>query len=85
MAATTIKVSSDLRDRLNAQARKEGATVAQVIEELLSERDRAERFRQLKEDMTAMSAEELRDYMMQVSAWGSTLGDGMDSGEPAAG
>lgn len=49
MTATTIKVPADLRDRLNAEARGASTTVAGVIERLLDERDRAERFRRIRE------------------------------------
>jgi hypothetical protein len=64
--ATTIKVSGDLRDRLNAEAARAGLTAAQMLEQLLAERERAERFlaiRRAREAMTAAQrAEYLRDF-----------------------
>lgn len=48
MAATTVKVSTELRDRLNAEARRTGMTAAQVIEALFAQRDRLERFEQIR-------------------------------------
>lgn len=49
MPATTIKVPSELRDRLNSEARESGNTVATVIERLLADRDRVERFRRIRQ------------------------------------
>lgn len=48
MAGTTIKVSTELRDRLNTEARRAGVTAAQVIEALFEKRDRLERFEEIR-------------------------------------
>ncbi len=55
MTATTIKVSTQLRDQLNAEARRSGMTAAQVIEQLLAERARANRFRAIRDARDAMT------------------------------
>jgi len=55
MVATTIKVPSELRDKLNAEARSRDTTVAGVIEHLIAERDRAERFRRMRAERAALT------------------------------
>ena len=65
MTSTTIKVPSDLRDRLNAEARKEGRTVAEVIEKLLLERGRAERFRAIREFRATQTPEQMAEYLAE--------------------
>jgi len=69
MTATTIKVPSDLRDRLNAEARDAGMTVAGVIEQLIATRDRAELFRRMREDRARLSAEERSDLEAEYRLW----------------
>jgi predicted transcriptional regulator len=71
MTSTTIKVPSDLRDRLNAEARKEGRTVAEVIEKLLLERGRAERFRAIREFRLTQTPEQMADYMAEFEEFAS--------------
>lgn len=80
---TTIKVEMTLRDRLNRIAKDEGVTVSRAIEGLVAERERAERFRRLRDDMAAMSDEERNDYARELEAWDSTLADGLSSGARA--
>jgi hypothetical protein len=69
--ATTIKVSADLRDRLNAEARKAGCTVAEVIEKLLLERERAERFRAIREFRSTQSPEQVADLHAEYAEFES--------------
>ena len=78
MPATTIKVSSELRDRLNAEARRANTTVAGVIEGLVAERERAERFRAMREAMSSASAAELDDYQRDVDEWDTASRDTSD-------
>jgi predicted transcriptional regulator len=47
--ATTIKVSEDLRDRLNARARAADLTVAQVLEKLIAADERAARWEAIRQ------------------------------------
>ncbi len=61
MTATTIKVSSELRDRLNAEAKSSGMTAAQVIDQLLAERARANRFQAIRDARDAMTPQQLAD------------------------
>lgn len=46
--ATTIKVSEELRDRLNERARAAGQTVGEVIERLVAAQERAERWEAIR-------------------------------------
>jgi predicted DNA-binding protein len=61
MTSTTIKVPSDLRDRLNAEAKREGKTVAGVIEGLLESQARADRFRAIRAARDRMTPAERAD------------------------
>ena len=78
MPATTIKVPSELRDRLNAEARRGNTTVAAVIEALIAERERAERFAAMREAMNGTSRSDAESYGRESSAWDEMLADGMD-------
>ncbi|MGL4338859.1 MAG: hypothetical protein ACRCSP_00335 [Rhodoglobus sp.] len=71
MTSTTIKVSSDLRDRLNAEARKESCTAAEVIEKLLLERETAERFRAIREFRATQTPEQMADYLSEHEEFAS--------------
>ena len=76
MPATTIKVPSELRDRLNEEARRANTTVAAVIESLVAERERAERFRAMREAMADADRSEIESYERETSDWDVTLADG---------
>lgn len=69
MTATTIKVSAELRDRLNVEARRTGRTVASVIEQLFAESERVERFRQLRVARDRMTAADRASYEKETALW----------------
>jgi macrodomain Ter protein organizer (MatP/YcbG family) len=69
VTATTIKVPSDLRDRLNREARADGVTVASVIERLLDERERAELYRRMREERAALTADERAELEAEYRVW----------------
>lgn len=75
MTATTIKVPIDLRDRLNAEARSAGRTVADVIEELLESRRRAEIFDRMRRERAALSAEERAELEAEYRLWEDGSGE----------
>lgn len=83
--STTIKVPSALRDRLNEQARSEGVTVAQVIERLLREAERAERFRAMRTSWNAQSPAELDEYMAEFAEWNDASRRALERREPPYG
>ncbi len=51
MTATTIKVSSELRDRLKAEAARQGHTLAEHLEMLLDQEARRQRLNRPREQM----------------------------------
>lgn len=57
--ATTIKVSKDLRDRLQDRATREHISMAGVIEQLLRTAARAERFERLRAERAAGAGADL--------------------------
>lgn len=69
MTATTIKVPSELRDRLNAEAQRDGLTVAGVIERLIAESERVERFRQIRLARDRMTADDRASYDKETALW----------------
>jgi hypothetical protein len=83
--STTIKVPADLRDRLNARARNEGGTVAQVIEGLLAESDRVRLFDAIRARRDSQTPEERAELAAEYSAWErASLGD-LERSEPPYG
>jgi predicted transcriptional regulator len=76
MTATTIKVSSDLRDRLNDAAHDEGLTTGSFVERLLERYLREQRFASLREAMAAGSDEAAASYRAEMEAWDATSSDG---------
>lgn len=77
MATTTIKLDSGLRDRLNEEARRDGVTVARVLEAMLEERDRDRRFDALRTAIAGTSPEGRASYERETAEWESTVGDGL--------
>ncbi|HBS73441.1 MAG: hypothetical protein CMF56_02190 [Leifsonia sp.] len=67
MVATTIKVPGELRDKLNAEARSRGTTVAGVIEHLIAERDRAERFRRMRAERAALAPSQRAELVTEYT------------------
>ena len=76
---TTIKLAPELRDRLNAEARRQSTTVAQVIEGLLDDRARARRFADLDRAIRATPAALTDSWDDETAAWDATSGDGLDA------
>ncbi len=77
MATTTIKLDSSLRDRLNEEARRDGVTVARVLEVMLEERARVRRFDALRAAIAATAAEDRASYEGETAEWESTVADGL--------
>lgn len=72
--ATTIKVSAELRDRINRDARDRGVTAAGLIEGLLDSYERRKRMEAF--GRSVRGAEE--EYWDEFRSWDVTLGDGHD-------
>lgn len=77
MATTTIKLDSATRDRLNAEARREGTTAGRVLEQMLADRERARRFEALRVAVEAAGEDERKSYVEETAAWDRTSGDGL--------
>ncbi|MEY2848055.1 MAG: hypothetical protein RI885_720 [Actinomycetota bacterium] len=71
MPSTTIKVSPELRDRLNDEARRTRTTAAGVVASLLAEHDRNERFRAIREARSAMTPADRSEYDDETRVWDS--------------
>ena len=74
MGATTIKVPTELRDRINSEARAGGLTAAGLIAKLLDERQRAARFAALGRAFAGAD----ESYQREVGSWDTTSSDGLD-------
>lgn len=75
MAITTIELDSRLCDRLDEEARRDGVTVAGVLEAMLEERARARRFEALRAAMAATSAQDRASYEAETEEWESIQTD----------
>jgi|GEM_PF-482857 Ribbon-helix-helix protein, copG family. len=84
VSATTIKVPSELRDRLNAEARGSGVTVAAVIERLLEDRERASLFEQMRVDRARMTDAERAELADEYRAWSEAGASDLVRREPHA-
>ncbi|MFT3889318.1 MAG: hypothetical protein QM713_14315 [Arachnia sp.] len=69
MTATTIKVPSQLRDRLKVDAAQHGRTMAEHLEALLDEEARRRRLATLREQMAANPPDD--DYRRETGEWQS--------------
>lgn len=67
MATTTIKVPTELRDRISASARSRGTSAAGLLAELLDEHERTERFAAVKAAYARLSLDD--DYWAETRAW----------------
>ena len=66
---TTIKVTSDLRDRLKAQAQSHGRTIGQHLAVLADHEDREARFARLRRQIAATPPEEMEQYRAESRWW----------------
>lgn len=78
VATTTIKVTTEVRDRLNALAAEEGRTAGSVVEKLLDEYLWRQKVELAKKQMREAPPEVWADYMAEVRLWDSTLMDGLE-------
>lgn len=74
--ATTIKVSAELRDRINSDARERGVTAAGLIESLLDAYDRRRRMEAFGHSVRGADPE----YWDEFREWDIALGDARDAG-----
>lgn len=69
MTMTTIKVSTELRDRLKERARAENSTMSSYLEKLLERELRALRFEEVRAAMAETTPEEWQSYREETEWW----------------
>jgi len=75
-ATTTIKVSSEVRDRLNSAAASRGVTPGFLVEELVDRYERDQWFESIRARYSALSADD--DYLAETGDWErATVADGL--------
>lgn len=78
MASTTIKVSSDVRDRLNAVAAEQGLSAGSMVEKLLEDWLWRQQVELAVRQMRSMAPEEKAEYLAEAAEWDVTLSDGLE-------
>lgn len=75
--STTIKVSTELRDRLKSQAAARGRTIGEHLAALADQLEREERFARLRRQIAATAPDARASYLAEVAAWDAASGDGL--------
>jgi hypothetical protein len=78
MTATTIKVSTELRDRLNTVAEEQGLTAGSMVEKLLEDWLWRQQVDLAIRQMRSMTPEEKAEYMAEFEAMDDSLSDGLE-------
>ncbi|MEN9751679.1 MAG: hypothetical protein RLZZ600_726 [Actinomycetota bacterium] len=79
---TTVKVSTETRDRLKIRA-EEGnfPSIDAYLEDLIAREDRAKKIAEFRDVMSRVTPEEWADYMAEVASMDGSLSDGLDPKE----
>lgn len=75
-STTTIRVPIPTRDRLAAQARQRGISIAALLEELSEQAERQAAFE--AERMATLADAEVSDVRDEDMDWDATAGDGIE-------
>jgi len=75
MGTTTIKVSTELRDRINRDAQERGLPAAGLIESLLDAYERRRRMESFGRAFRGADAE----YWDEFASWDLALGEALDA------
>ncbi|MDA2987231.1 MAG: toxin-antitoxin system protein [Actinomycetota bacterium] len=78
IASTTIKVSPEVRDRLNALAAEHGRTAGSMLEQLLTEHLWRHKMEQAKRQMRDAPPEVWAEYMAEFATMDGSLADGLE-------
>ena len=78
MTANTIKVSTELRDRINVVAAEQGLTAGSLVEKLFEDWLWRQQIELAKRQMRSMTPEEKAEYLAEAAAWDVTLSDGLE-------
>lgn len=76
MTTTTIKVPVELRDRISADAKAHGQTIAARLEQLISAAEREARFISVREAYARLAVDD--DYRAESRAWDALSADGLE-------
>lgn len=66
---TTIKVSDELRDRLKAQASRDGLTLGAHLARLADAEDRRQRLTLLKTAISTTTPESIESHRVESAGW----------------
>jgi hypothetical protein len=69
---TTIKVTDELRDRLKAQAGRDGVTLGTHLERLADAEDRRRRLASLKDAVARTSGADAESHAAETAEWERT-------------
>ncbi|HMR49753.1 MAG TPA: Arc family DNA-binding protein [Arachnia sp.] len=67
MTTTTIKVPSELRDRLKSAARRDGRSMSEYIDRLLSDEEFRSRMARLREEIALTPPDD--EYLADAEVW----------------
>ncbi len=82
MAMTTIKIDSDLRDRLNGAAREQGVTAGSFVELLFERWLRDQRFAAMREAMARTPEDLAESYRRETVPWDAVAANGLADEPP---
>lgn len=69
MTMTTIKVSTETRDRLKAQAAAAHVSLGEHLTRLASAADRGLRFEAMRAAIASTSPEAIQEYLAETNTW----------------
>lgn len=74
MESTTLRVRSSTRDRLNRLAHQDDVSVAELLERLVDQEERARLLRAMNEDFAALRADRRawRAFTAETALWDAT-------------
>ena len=78
MTMTTVKVEAAVRDRLLTEARREGRTLGQLLDAMLRDRERAQRFARLRQAITTTPEALTTSWQVETDELDVTSADGLD-------
>jgi hypothetical protein len=78
MTATTIKVSTETRDRINELAAEQGVTAGSLVEKVLQDYLWRQQVETAKRQMRSAPKEVWDEYLAESRLWDVTSGDGLE-------
>jgi predicted DNA-binding protein len=80
MTTTTIRVPTEVREKLAELSNEEGRTMGQFVQNLVEEYEKQQFFKGLAEDFRRLQSdpEEWADYQRDLAEWDTVLMDGLE-------